>query len=46
MDFLRTIDTDPTLVSAADRATQQALDIGHIFANDVSVDHVSEHHAG
>ena len=37
MDFLRTIDTDATLVAAAGRTTDQALSIGRILSSDVTL---------
>ncbi len=37
MDFLRTIDTSATLVSAADRTTEQAIGIGRILNSDVTL---------
>jgi uncharacterized protein (DUF1501 family) len=37
MDFLRTIDVDATLVGAASRTTQQAIDIGQTLSDDVTL---------
>jgi uncharacterized protein (DUF1501 family) len=37
MDFLRTIDTDATLVAASGRTTEQALSIGRILGSDVTL---------
>ena len=37
MDFLRTLDTDATLVAAAGRTTDQALSIGRILSSDVAL---------
>jgi uncharacterized protein (DUF1501 family) len=37
MEFLRTIDTDATLVAAASRTTGQAVRIGRIMSGDVTV---------
>jgi len=37
MDFLRTIDTGQTLIGAASRSVQQALDISALFTNDVTL---------
>jgi len=37
MDALRTMDTDPAMVAAASRTTQQAIDIGQAFNTDVTL---------
>ena len=37
MNALRTIDTDSTMVAAASRSTQQAVDIGQAFNTDVTL---------
>jgi len=37
MDFLRTVDKDATLVAAAGKTTDQALDIGRILSSDVTL---------
>jgi len=37
LDFLRTIDADSSLVASASRTTQQAVDIGHTLATDVTL---------
>ena len=40
MEFLRTTDLDTTLVAAASKTTQQAIDIGRTLSTDVTLNTV------